>query len=391
LPIHHAGEHRGRRRQIAGLAHRLELVARRPELALGLLELAGDQLGQPGIHRELGEAEAKAELFERFATAPVTAPRLVEPAAHRLEHGEHGVHDRNDRWLGLRPRPKLVTAGEARFDGPWADQRHARHRGQNPRDFAPLLRAFRVAERPFQHLLHRGAPQPQPVRFGHEPPRAREAEEVAACLEERRSPLGHFEYLCRLDLRIDLHAQHRSLDQHAKPQRLVRGRLGRRRRPRERGVGAYRIPRLAQRRTEVEEDVRVRDAGRVQQRRGPLEQVDGCRHIASGQGPPTRSTEAFARGDGQRVRHVVVAAELRSERMSPLEVKADDLLQLGPPLRVADLHDPGEPLVQVRAHLLRHAVVRRVADECVAETEAVVAAGRRGVRADQLLADERQQ
>ena len=68
---------------------------------------------------------------------------------------------------------------------------------------------------------------------------------------------------------------------------------------------------------------------------------------------------------------------------------AEHLLELRQPV-AGDLLEPGRvALVQVGAELLRHRLVRRLADQDVPEAEAVDAGERRPVRGDQLLADER--
>ena len=99
-----------------------------------------------------------------------------------------------------------------------------------------------------------------------------------------------------------------------------------------------------------------------------------------GQAPPRRG--------GQLV--VVGHPELGAVAAGLLEVVAEDLVQLdelGPVLL-----QPGcEALVEVGAGRLRQRVVGGVADQQVAEAEAVLAGELRPVRPDQLLADERGQ
>ena len=128
---------------------------------------------------------------------------------------------------------------------------------------------------------------------------------------------------------------------------------------------------------------------RLQQRRGPLEQVRGRRHVAAFECAAARGGELGRGALADRTRVVVDRAELEQVTVGLLEVVAEDLLVLGLPLPVAvDLLGPvREPLVQVGARPLEHAVVRSVADQDVLETEVV----RRGrpVGADELLLGER--
>ena len=130
------------------------------------------------------------------------------------------------------------------------------------------------------------------------------------------------------------------------------------------------------------------ELGRRHERGGALEQAHGGavvlaegRAVAAGrQAPPRRR--------GQLV--VVGQPELGAVAAGLLEVVAEDLVQLdelGPVLL-----QPGcEALVEVRAGRLRERLVGRVADQQVAEAEAVLARELRPVRPDQLLAHERGQ
>ena len=88
-------------------------------------------------------------------------------------------------------------------------------------------------------------------------------------------------------------------------------------------------------------------------------------------------------GPGSRRR----AAELDAVAVSLLEVVADDLVALDE-LRAVVLEPAGEALVQVGARRLRERVVGRVADQQVAEAEAVLGRHERPLGPDQLLAYE---
>ena len=130
------------------------------------------------------------------------------------------------------------------------------------------------------------------------------------------------------------------------------------------------------------------DLGRRDERGGALEQAHGgavvlagaARAAAGGQAPPRR-----------RGQHAVVGQpELDAVAAGLLEVVAEDLVQLdelGPVL----LQPGGEALVEVGAGRLRQRLVGGVADQQVAEAEAVLARELRPVRPDQLLAHERGQ
>ena len=80
-------------------------------------------------------------------------------------------------------------------------------------------------------------------------------------------------------------------------------------------------------------------------------------------------------------------AELDAIAIRLLEVVADDLVQVGA-FANARLDPAGELLVQRRTDLFRHRLVRRVADQDVAEPETVLADEAPPVGTDQLLADE---
>src|SRR6266852_6996147 len=81
---------------------------------------------------------------------------------------------------------------------------------------------------------------------------------------------------------------------------------------------------------------------------------------------------------------LIRSAECGAVLRRPLEVVADELV-----LTVVALEPRGKPLVQLAPRSLRHCRVRRVADESMAEAEAVVADERRLLRAHELLAHKR--
>src|SRR5205814_2120214 len=96
-----------------------------------------------------------------------------------------------------------------------------------------------------------------------------------------------------------------------------------------------------------------------------------------------RGTEELAGVDGERR---VAPAELEAVEICQLEVVADEL-----GLALSPFEPARESFVQLRARSLGNLRIRRVADQRVAEAEAVVAEERRCLRAHELLADEREQ
>ena len=128
------------------------------------------------------------------------------------------------------------------------------------------------------------------------------------------------------------------------------------------------------------------DLVRRQERGGALEQAHGGAVVL-----PTRRTvaagrQAPSRRGGQGA--VVGRPEIGAVATGDLEVVAEELVQLdefGPVL----LQPGREALVEACPGGFRERVVGRVADEDVAEAEAVLAREQRRVRRDQLLANER--
>src|SRR5205823_14776045 len=105
-------------------------------------------------------------------------------------------------------------------------------------------------------------------------------------------------------------------------------------------------------------------------------------------GCPSGRRETMTR----RVSELVVArqSELLPVATGLLEVVAHDLVQLDEPTAVS-LEPPRESLVQLRPRSLRQRVVGRVADEKVAEAEAILARKLRRLGPDQRSADERRE
>ena len=128
------------------------------------------------------------------------------------------------------------------------------------------------------------------------------------------------------------------------------------------------------------------DLGRGHERGRALEQAHGGAVVlAPGRALAARSETLPCRGGEHGI---VGQPELGAVREGLLEVVAEELVELdelGPVL----LQPGGEALVEIRAGRLRERLVRRVADQQVAEAEAVLARDLRSVRPDQLLAHER--
>ena len=126
------------------------------------------------------------------------------------------------------------------------------------------------------------------------------------------------------------------------------------------------------------------DLARRQEHGGALQQARGGTVVL-----PTRRTVAAGRqAPSRRGRQRVVGSpEIGAAATGDLEVEAEELVQLdeiGPVLL-----EPGrEALVEACPGGFRQRVVGRVADEDVAEAEAVLAREQRRVRRDQLLANE---
>src|SRR5581483_9420299 len=100
--------------------------------------------------------------------------------------------------------------------------------------------------------------------------------------------------------------------------------------------------------------------------------------------------EPHPSSERDRPRALVDARQLGAVAVGLLQVVAEQLLDLAGALVCDDVLEPGgEALVQVGAHLLRQRVVRRLADEDVAEAEGVLAGEGGPVRTDELLAHER--
>ena len=111
-------------------------------------------------------------------------------------------------------------------------------------------------------------------------------------------------------------------------------------------------------------------------------------YVAAAEGPPPCTQQPIGRPAGELVLLLAARAELDPEAVRLLEVMADDLVELGALARMV-LGPAREALVQLCPQPLRHRVVGGVADQDVAEAEAVLTRERARIRLDQPLADER--
>ncbi len=142
---------------------------------------------------------------------------------------------------------------------------------------------------------------------------------------------------------------------------------------------------------QVGEQLQPGPVARREQGDGPLQQVGGGRQVAAA-GGEVAGRGQLGRGGGRDLAAVGVhRAELGQEPVGPLQVPAEHLPDLAAAGRVRLGQPAGVALVQLGPGLLGQRVVGGVADELVAELEAVAAAEGGLGRAQQLLADQGQQ
>ena len=210
---------------------------------------------------------------------------------------------------------------------------------------------------------------------------------IVELFEHRNRVLGDLPRVFTLVHRVGVDFQHGELDCRVRDDASVPARCG----LRECRFGCGEVTRLAQRCAELRQQC---DATRIVvrvKRHGALVEESSGRHVAA---PERRDCGARIEAGGalaERASVLVERAELRQIAMRLFEVVCDDLVVLRHALADHRLEPHGEALVQLRARLLRHCLVRRVAYDQIAEAECVVAAEERLVRSDQLLADEREQ
>src|SRR3989304_10070324 len=103
-------------REEAPVAHRLERLAARAELALGSSRIAREQLDPAREDASDGRGVRKPELLAQLDPAPVEATRLLEATAERLQARER-AHDAGlDGAVPARPVEDLPAAGGGRLD-----------------------------------------------------------------------------------------------------------------------------------------------------------------------------------------------------------------------------------------------------------------------------------
>ena len=125
-----------------------------------------------------------------------------------------------------------------------------------------------------------------------------------------------------------------------------------------------------------------------QQRARALEEIDGRWCITASDRAFPGSRELATATNSEAATNVVQPLHFSAVAERLLEVVAEHLLDLRLPNAHRRRKPVRKPLVELGPHLLRQGVVRRVADEHVAEAVCVVA-GVTAFLADQLLADER--
>ncbi len=126
---------------------------------------------------------------------------------------------------------------------------------------------------------------------------------------------------------------------------------------------------------------------RQQVGRTPEERPTGV-EVGAIESSPRGGDEMVGRASGEIGERRVGAVELRPVAVRLLEVVPDDLVSFDEIVRREPV---GELLVELGARRLRQRLVRRVADEQMAEAVPLVLGKRRGGRADELLAHERRQ
>ena len=227
--------------------------------------------------------------------------------------------------------------------------------------------------------------QPQLVGVRNPPPRPGEAGVVVERLEHRDRVARDDEQLVRLGVAAEDRAARRTLDQ-AVP--LLAG-VARRDRCLDQVVehrlGTSDLAGPPERHAQLALEL---EAGRigVEESKCPLEEIHGGGHVLERECALSRRAEQASGTRPDRAGGVVDGAELVPVPVGLLEVVADQLS--GDALA---LEERGSTLVQVGPHRLRNAGIRGVANQRVAEAEAVVAWHRRSSRLDQITAREREE
>ena len=123
---------------------------------------------------------------------------------------------------------------------------------------------------------------------------------------------------------------------------------------------------------------------------GTGEEAGRRSHVAAGSGLRSRRRQPLGGSLGELPRRLTRRAELDPVAIRPLEVVADDLVELDE--IGGTLGDPaGEARVQVGAGRFRERLVGRVADQQVAEAKGVLSRKLRAIRAQQFPANERRE
>jgi hypothetical protein len=104
------GEHRRDGRREVRLAHRREAVVGLPQLALGGIVVACEELDDAGLQRGRGGDDAGADLLEQAAADAVQVAGLLEVPVHRLQVGEQAGDDPDGALVSLGEQEDFLAA-----------------------------------------------------------------------------------------------------------------------------------------------------------------------------------------------------------------------------------------------------------------------------------------
>ena len=241
---------------------------------------------------------------------------------------------------------------------------------------------------PFQGLCPRGHSKPHVPGRGYDVPRTGHPQPISRHLQRRERSRGQPVRLFDVDLRVGQEPQAKPGKGCVRADALVRGRGGPLHRLGQGGLRPRILPGISSGDAQIDEQLGPTRIARRQQADRPLDQVDGGRQIAARQSPSTGRRQEHPGSLAESSVVLAGIAELGSIPVRLLEVIRQDLLVLGRP-RAGDVLQPTcESLVHLGSGPLGHRLVRGIADQDVAEAEAIVAGEGRSVGADQLLPHE---
>ena len=273
-----------------------------------------------------------------------------------------------DEFLHLPDRQRAMT-------------RNCEHAAQNLRFQRPVSR-FASAARGSLEIAHRPRSLAAPERhLTAEEQRVREPRQVLRRLEDANCVLERSSHRRMARMRVRVEEEKEVGDRRVRDDPELTARLALLRRLRQQRPRAFPLALIGQRPAEHRQEGEASCAVWREESLRPPEKIRRGRQIAALVGPPAGRSEVATRTLREVPGALGLGAELGETRVSLLEVVADDLLEL----LAASVEPAGEALVEVGAQRFRDAVVRRVANEHVAEAERVVD---RLVGTDQLLAHE---